>query len=544
MGGGQTNPVTGEPSLIERRELFISYSHKDQAFLEQFWIHLSSLANYGLKHWDDSKIKPGDIWLEEIEQALARAQVALLLVSPDFLASTFIQRKELPTLFDAAKKDGLTILWLPIRPCSWKRYPQIAQYQSVGSLEPTLAEMKEAERDRAMVEITDYIDDEFKRILQERQTAEQEADADVLPLRQEEERQLEDLESKRQAEETGLNERLKAKNEARVETERWRAEVERLARENEELQRQATFKMPWQTSQPEIRVSQCPPLIPISTTHGWLVGEGKEWRKHEKAITVTGYREELAMGVAITMIQIPEGQFLMGSPTDESESNSDERPQHKVSLRTYFLGQTPVTQAQWQLVARWEKVERDLKLSPSRFSGANRPVEKVSWYEAIEFCRRLSLRTGRKYVLPSEAQWEYACRAGTTTPFAFGDALTPEMANYAGNCTYGTGPKGLCRQQTTEVCGFPANRWGLHDMHGNVSEWCADPWHKLYDGAPADGSVWSLGGDDAKLLRGGSWGNDPRNCRSAYRRGFFPVLRDICVGFRVCMPPPGLIIYP
>ena len=156
-------------------------------------------------------------------------------------------------------------------------------------------------------------------------------------------------------------------------------------------------------------------------------------------------------------------------------------------LREFFLGQTPITQAQWQEVAGWERVERDLKADPSRFKGPNRPVEQVSWHEAVEFCRRLSQRSGKRYGLPSEAQWEYACRAGTTTPFHFGETLTAELANYDANFTYADGPKGSIGEQTTDVGSFPANAWGLQDMHGNVWEWCEDHWHENYEGAPGDG---------------------------------------------------------
>jgi len=210
VSGKGGNPSGSDGGRVQRRELFISYSHKYRAFLEQFWIHLSPLEeDYGLQRWDDTRIQPGDIWLDEIERALKRAQVALLLVSPDFLASAFIRRKELPPLFEAAKNEGLTILWLPIRACSWKRHRQIEQYQSVGSLDPTLAEMGDAERDRSMVRITDQIHDVFQRIQQERDAKQQAAAADALARRQEEERQLAEQEARHQAEETALNERLR-----------------------------------------------------------------------------------------------------------------------------------------------------------------------------------------------------------------------------------------------------------------------------------------------------------------------------------------------
>jgi formylglycine-generating enzyme required for sulfatase activity len=167
-------------------------------------------------------------------------------------------------------------------------------------------------------------------------------------------------------------------------------------------------------------------------------------------------------------------------------------------------------------------------------------VEQVSWGEAMEFCRRLSQRTKREYSLPSEAQWEYACRADTATPFAFGETLTPDLANYDGNTTYGTGPKGIYRKETSAVGSFPANAWGVQDMHGNVWEWCLDTWHDSYNGAPIDGTPWGSTGDQgARLLRGGSWYNNPRNCRSACRGRRQRDSRSNIVGFRLCVPPPG-----
>jgi formylglycine-generating enzyme required for sulfatase activity len=175
----------------------------------------------------------------------------------------------------------------------------------------------------------------------------------------------------------------------------------------------------------------------------------------------------------------------------------------------------------------------------------NRPVERVSWLDAIEFCNRLSQRTGRTYTLPSEAQWEYACRAGTITPFHFGDTISPELANYNGSHAYGDGPKGINRDQTTPVGMFPANAWGLQDMHGNVHEWCLDEWHESYEGAPIDGRVWaermeeekSKEREETRLLRGGSWDVIPRNCRSAYRYHGRAGYAYHYVGFRVvCLP--------
>ncbi|NMG61230.1 formylglycine-generating enzyme family protein [Geitlerinema sp. P-1104] len=240
------------------------------------------------------------------------------------------------------------------------------------------------------------------------------------------------------------------------------------------------------------------------------------------------------------MVAIPEGSFVMGSPDDEPERRDNESPQHEVTVPSFFMGRYPVTQAQWRTVAAMPQVEKELKADPSHFKGDNRPVESVSWYEAMEFCARLSAHTGREYRLPSEAEWEYACRAGTTTPFHFGKMITTEVANYDGNYTYNGGPKGDYREETTPVGHFGiANAWGLSDMHGNVWEWCLDHWHNNYGKAPTDGSAW-LSEDEGstRVLRGGSWLNDPRDCRSACRGDGYPRDVNYSRGFRVVSVAP------
>jgi formylglycine-generating enzyme required for sulfatase activity len=261
-----------------------------------------------------------------------------------------------------------------------------------------------------------------------------------------------------------------------------------------------------------------------------------------RPVEVEGYREELGNGVALTMVRIPAGGFAMGSPSGETDRRSDEGPQHSVRLDEFFLGQTQITQAQWKVVAAWEKVQLDLNSDPAHFKGPNRPVEQVNWHEAVEFCRRLSARTGRCYTLPSEAQWEYACRAGTTTPFSFGETITTDLANYEGNTFFGEGLQGDSRKQTTPVGSFPANAWGLQDMHGNVREWCLDHWHDSYAGAPTDGSAClkpEAPEDARRVRRGGSCSDFPWDCRSACRYGLHPDDRNFSCGFRVCCLPPG-----
>jgi formylglycine-generating enzyme required for sulfatase activity len=224
----------------------------------------------------------------------------------------------------------------------------------------------------------------------------------------------------------------------------------------------------------------------------------------------------------------------MGSPKTEEGHRSSEEPQHEVKVHSFFMGKYPVTQAQWRVVAVMPQVNRKLDPAPARFKGDRRPVEQVSWDQAVEFCQRISRHTGREYRLPTEAEWEYACRAGTATPFHFGDTLTSDLANYAANRTYGKGPRGEYRGQTTDLGSFPANSFGLYDMHGNVLEWCLDRWHGNYESAPNDGTAWIVGGDDAyRLLRGGSWGNVPALCRTAYRFRYTRTNFGSYVGFRV-----------
>jgi formylglycine-generating enzyme required for sulfatase activity len=248
--------------------------------------------------------------------------------------------------------------------------------------------------------------------------------------------------------------------------------------------------------------------------------------------------EGLGEAIPLQMLLIPAGTFTMGSPDNEPEREEDEA-QHEVTVPPFFLGRYPVTQAQWRAVADLPQAKRELKREPSNFKGDNRPVEQVSWYEAVEFCDRLTAHTGRPYRLPTEAEWEYACRAGTMTPFHFGKTLTTEVANYNGNYTYADEPEGEYREETTSVDHFGiANAFGLCDMHGNVLEWCQDHYGN-YDQTPTDGSAWiTKEKESTRILRGGSWDFYPRICRSAYRVDFQPDSRNYFIGFRVSCSAP------
>lgn len=236
------------------------------------------------------------------------------------------------------------------------------------------------------------------------------------------------------------------------------------------------------------------------------------------------FTEDLGNGVLLEMVEIPGGTFMMGSPANEAERDSDESPKHQVTVPSFCMGKYELTQAQYQAI---------MGNNPANFKGNNRPVENVSWDDAVAFCQKLSQRTGKKYRLPSEAEWEYACRAGTTTPFYFGESITPELVNYDGNYPYASAPKGQYRQQTTDVGTFPPNAFGLYDMHGNVLEWCQDDYQENYINAPTDGSASTVLSATYKLLRSGSWYAYARNCRSAFRGGGLRGDRYDHCGFRV-----------
>jgi formylglycine-generating enzyme required for sulfatase activity len=238
----------------------------------------------------------------------------------------------------------------------------------------------------------------------------------------------------------------------------------------------------------------------------------------------------------LEMVAIAPGQFWMGAATSETQATRAELPRHQVKLSPFLISKYPITQAQWAAVAALPRVRRDLNPEPSYFQGRNLPVESVSWLDAVEFCDRLSQHTGRRYQLPSEAQWEYACRAGTNTPFHVGETISSHFADYVGTYTYKAERSGDYRQSTVPVGRFSANAFGLHDMHGNVWEWCADSWHANYRGAPSRGEAWT-GNQRSPLrtIRGGGWLDAPDKIRSASRSGYLETALNRTIGFRVTL---------
>ena len=272
------------------------------------------------------------------------------------------------------------------------------------------------------------------------------------------------------------------------------------------------------------RMTPLPPVFPFD----WAVAHGEDpqglWQAFELPGT-THVRQRLRW--------IPPGQFLMGSPPDEPERGSNELQHAVVLTQGLWLADTACTQALWSTV---------LGQNPSRFSdNPENPVENVSWNDVVkDFLLRLNdLLPGLAATLPNEAQWEYACRAGTQTPFSFGDTLSTGQANYNGNFPYAGGDKGVYREKTVPVLDLPANDWGLYQMHGNVWEWCRDGLRDYApDGLPVVDPEGPGGPSVGRALRGGSWLSDAQFCRCANRSAGHPGYRLDRIGFRLARGLP------
>jgi formylglycine-generating enzyme required for sulfatase activity len=228
--------------------------------------------------------------------------------------------------------------------------------------------------------------------------------------------------------------------------------------------------------------------------------------------------------IGMRFVYVPPGTFTMGTPLKEDKREIDEIP-HRVTIsKGFYIGATEVTQGQWREI---------MGKNPSRFKGDNLPVGGVSWMNAFEFIKRLVRLERRRYRLPTEAEWEYACRAGTQTPFNTGETITPQQANFNGNYTYGGSDPGVFREKPTPVASFPPNQWGLYDVHGNLWEWCND-WYGAYSIKPVTDPRGPKTGNE-KVLRGGAWILEPRICRSGNRSKLPPETENYLLGFRLVL---------
>lgn len=558
-----------------------------------------------ISSWHDRKILAGEERDRQINENLNTADIILLLISSDFIASNYCWEIEVTTAIERHNAGEACVIPIILRRVDWSETP-FAKLQSLpknaepitswtnrddafanvaqgiraaaGQLiekrqqkltlarkEAAIAEYcQQAEEFAADGEIS-FVESEILKDLQEKlELTDQEArtvrdkvlepygrykenldkyrqiftklvDAQGYPLGEKAKADLKKLQQYYKIKDDDvafLNKKAEAQKQQQ-EAQRLRQERERAEyqRQQAELQKQTATESSTPISVPESSPNiQTLPFefdtATITVKSTGLLGLGKTHEIKRSRKRAKFFKEDLSNDVILEMVAIPGGKFLMGSPENEPERDSDESPQHNVTIQPFFMGKFPVTQSQWTVVASLSKVNIDLNSQPSNFKGTNRPVERVSWDEVIEFCARLSNKTGKSYRLPSEAEWEYACRAGTTTPFYFGETITTDLANYRGTDwnyqetlypgNYNEGPKGEFRKQTTDVENFSPNAFGLYDIHGNVFEWCQDGWHKNYNAAPTDGSAW-MSDDNYRMLRGGSWYYSPKLCRSAFR---------------------------
>jgi formylglycine-generating enzyme required for sulfatase activity len=447
---------------IERNQMFISYSQKDRYWLEKLRTMLAPLSRQGIKVWAaDKDIAPGQQWKEEIAKALASAKVAVLLVSPDFLASDFIGKHELPPLLKAAEDEGLTIIWVPVRACFYE-LTVIADYQAVHDPETPLAILSEAHQEVVLTKI--------------------------------------------------------------VKT------IAHAIRATPSPKKPVVSKPTPTVVQPPLK-APVPSLPPIQTIHGWSSERVQALQQQTvQALSLAvEFRDTLESGdQGPTMVVIPGGRFLMGSPEDEPERQDDER-QHEVAVAPFALGKYAVTFEEYD---RFADTTRREKPSDRGWGRGRRPVINITWFDAVAYVEWLSWQTGQTYRLPTEAEWEYACRAGTTSPFSFGDTISTGHANYDGNYIYGNGGKGVYIEKTVEVDLFPANAWGLHNMHGNVWEWTCSEYDVGYSGTELR-CVSDPNSVARRVVRGGSWFNLPRHLRAADRGRGAPADRYLGVGFRL-----------
>jgi formylglycine-generating enzyme required for sulfatase activity len=374
-----------------------------------------------------------------------------------------------------------------------------------------------------------------------RQAEAQAAAAEKVRLDQQrralEARQRAEAEAAAQARKQVLREQLQARRDA--DAQKARDEREEQQRKAAQLKAEAAYRLEQERHRKQQAARNAAELAALMPTAGSPVADPSGILR-DRFVDGTGTGPDLVL--------IPTGRFQMGSPEHEQALAikagaqkkwlERETPQHWVGIEQPFaLGRFPVTVGQWRQFVRdtgWESQSDTDWRAPGFAQNDEHPVIGVSWVDVQLYLRWLSEKTGQVYRLPSEAEWEYACRAGTKTAFSFGDTINTEQANYDGNYTYNGGPRGAFVQGTNKVTAFQPNPWGLFDMHGNVWEWTQDTVHDNYIDAPVDGSAWEDGGDPVRrILRGGSWLYNPRYLRSSVRNGFSAVLANDIVGFRV-----------
>jgi formylglycine-generating enzyme required for sulfatase activity len=549
--------------MVRAVKVFVSYSHKDESLKLELDEHLSPLKqSEAIAYWHDRQIQAGAEWAKEIEENLNSADIILLLISPSFINSMYCWKVELEQALKRHQAETACVIPIILRPTAWQR-TEIARLQAFPKDAKAITTW--ANQDEAFVDVVNGIQKAVDRLVEKLSTestisepteqeiqqakesgqGEQTYRDDVLlclcdrgKISSSDRRFLDRLQTRLNLSSTQAQ---KIEAEAIRDVDDYRQTLIDFLKEDRSITpslrdrlRRLQTRLNLNDEMVNVIEKNLPPLFTFSFEIITVNDRGETI--NQRPGQANYFWETLTEDVFLDMVSIPGGTFWMGAADGELEAQDDERPRHQVTIKPFFMGKFAVTQEQWSEIAKLPKISRDLNPDPSYFKAKKRPVEQVSWDDAVECCNRLSRKTGKPYRLPTEAEWEYACRAGTATPFHFGETITSELVNYNGNYVYANASEGNDRGQTIEVGSFSPNAFGLYDVHGNVLEWCADPWHEDYESAPADGRIWKMESDresDIRLLRGGSWNDNSRDCRSAFRGRVRRDLRIIFIGFRV-----------
>ncbi len=496
-------------------EIAVLHCATDSARASDLLRHLRLLGDVrGFSVWDETMIPAGADRSAEIQHVLDGAQVVVPLISVDFLHSSLFESLRALWLEQGTRPRG-RVAPVVLRPCSWHEIDWLNERQVLPDRERPLSAVAATELEQTLKSVAESIA-ALVKVPRRRWVP---LPTDALPL---------------------STATLPMPN--RLLRDYWRPGLIACSLAlvvGVSVWRPLSPRQAAPQAVPPTSPSTSPPTVALRPVMFETVTLDERGRPHaRRMLEAPSFLQELEDGIAIELVLIPAGSFDMGSPANEPNRDDDEGPQRRVFVAPFYLGRLEVTQEQWRVVTSWPAIDRDLPASPSHFKGLARPVENVSWYEATEFCNRLKKRSGRAYRLPSEAEWEYAARAHTQTPFTFGETLTSQIANYNASVAYRRAPRGRFRQATTVGGSFAfANAFGLHDIHGNVWEWTADPWHDSYVGAPSDARPWHTRGNDGlRVLRGGAWRTEPRHCRVAARGYARPAERNAYMGFRVACP--------
>jgi formylglycine-generating enzyme required for sulfatase activity len=537
-------PEKCENKMPKPLKTFIIYAREDAGFKNELLRQLAPFAQMGLlEKWDDSHILPGEEWEKSIEKALDETQIVLMLVSADSLFSDFIQRKELKKALEQKREGSTRIIPILVSDCMYDMAEGISDLQMLP-LHPANRALVAVDNlaiwgsrasawATALRQLREVIADVNARIEIEEKELALEAEAQRAQAAEAEAKIQREKEAQARAE------RQRTKDEAA-----WKAacELDTLEAYEDYLDKNYTLH----ADEAHARIAQIEEAAAKrraeqrtqDKAEAEKKAEAAEQKRQREVAEQKKKAEEASKADPFhdSMVLVKGGTFDMGDTFGDGDSS--ELPVHEVSVPDFYMGKYPVTQAQWKAVMEASPDPSKGGENPSRFKGDDLPVENVSWDDAQAFLQKLNEKTGKKYRLPSEAEWEYAAReGGKKVRFGNGkDIADPKEMNFDASKEYKQpySVVGEYRKKTTPVGQFPPNALGLHDLSGNVWEWCEDVWHDHYKGAPTDGSAWVKGGDASKrVIRGGAWYNNPTLSRVANRYRYYPFYRNNNVGFRV-----------